>query len=63
MKDEDTKGGADVKFGNGTHFVHHAVAHKVLTALAKLKPADREKMHSHIEKSHANLQAVHKLVS
>lgn len=58
-----TKGGADVKFGNGTHFVHADHAKKVLSALEKLKPADREKMADHIKQSHANFQAVHKLVS
>lgn len=58
-----TKGGADVKFDNGTHFVHADHAKKVLSALDKLKPADREKMHAHIAQSHANFQAVHKLVS
>lgn len=63
MTDKESKGGADVKFDNGSHFVHAGHAKKVLDALAKLKPADREKMHSHIQQSHANFQAVHKLVS
>lgn len=58
-----TKGGADVKFGSGSAFVHAQHAQKVLSALDKLKPADREKMHSHIQQSHANFMAVHKLVS
>lgn len=58
-----TKGGADVKFDSGTHFVPAEHAKKVLTALDKLKPADREKMHAHIQQSHANFSAVHKLVS
>jgi hypothetical protein len=58
-----TKGGADVKFDSGTHFVHADHAKKVLTALDRLKPADREKMHAHIQQSHANFSAVHKLVS
>lgn len=61
MKDE--KGGADVKFANGkTHFVKHDVAHKVLSALDKLKPADRAKVHDHIAQSHDNLMAVHKVL-
>lgn len=58
-----TKGGADVKFANGkTHFVHAEHAKKVLSALDKLKPADRSKMHDHIYQSHENFQSVHKLV-
>lgn len=61
MRDE--KGGADVKFSNGkTHFVKHDVAHKVLSALDKLKPADRAKVHDHIAQSHDNLMAVHKVL-
>lgn len=61
MKDE--KGGADVKFANGkTHFIKHDVAHKVLGALDKLKPADRAKVHDHIAQSHDNLMAVHKVL-
>ena len=61
MKDE--KSGADVKFANGkTHFVKHDVAHKVLSALDKLKPADRAKVHDHIAQSHENLMAVHKVL-
>lgn len=59
-----TKGGAHVKFGNGeSHFVHAEHAKKVLSALDRLKPADRSKMHDHIYASHSNFQAVHKLVS
>lgn len=58
-----TKGGADIKFENGTHFVPAGHAKTVLAALDKLKPPDREKMHAHIQQSHANFQAVHKLVS
>ena len=61
MKDE--KGGADVKFANGkTKFVAHDVAHKVLSATEKLKPADRAKVHDHIAQSHENLMAVHKVL-
>lgn len=59
-----TKGGAHVTFANGEkHFVHAEHAHKVLSALEKLKPADRSKMAEHIHQSHAHFQAVHKLVS
>jgi len=58
-----TKGGADIKFDSGTHFVPAEHAKKVLSALDRLKPADREKMHAHIQQSHANFSAVHKLVS
>jgi hypothetical protein len=58
-----TKGGAHVTFASGEkHFVHADHAHKVLSALDKLKPADRSKMHDHIYQSHSNFQAVHKLV-
>lgn len=59
----NTKGGADVKFNDGKHFVHAEHAKKVIHALEKLRPADRAKMHAHIQQSHANFQAVHKLVS
>jgi hypothetical protein len=60
---KDEKGGADVKFANGkTHFVKHDVAHKVLSAVDKLKPADRGKVHDHIAQSHDNLMAVHKVL-
>lgn len=61
--DVSGKGGADVKFDNGSQFVNAEHAKKVLGALDKLKPADREKLHNHIKQSHANFQAVHKLVS
>ena len=58
-----TKGGAHVTFANGEkHFVHSEHAQKVLSALEKLKPADRSKMHDHIYQSHENFKAVHKLV-
>lgn len=58
-----TKGGADVTFANGKkHFIHSEHAKKVLSALEKLKPEDRSKMHDHIYQSHENFQAVHKLV-
>jgi hypothetical protein len=59
-----TKGGAHVTFASGEkHFVHADHAKKVLSALDKLKPADRSKMHDHIYQSHSNFQAVHKVVS
>lgn len=61
---KDEKGGSDVKFANGkTHFVKHDVAHKILSATEKLKPADRGPVHDHIAQSHDNLMAVHKMVS
>lgn len=61
MKDE--KGGADVKFSNGkTHFVKHDVANKVLSAVDKLKPAERARVHDHIAQSHDNLMSVHKVL-
>jgi hypothetical protein len=59
----ETKGGAEVKFGDGKRFVHADHAHKVVTALNKLRPADRDKLHDHIQQSHANFMAVHKLVA
>ena len=59
----DLKGGADVKFENGKkHFIKSEHAHKVLTALEKLKPADRSTAASHIYKSHDNFQAVHSML-
>ena len=60
---KDLKGGADVKFENGNkHFIKSEHAHKVLTALEKLKPADRSTAASHIYKSHDNFQAVHSML-
>ena len=59
----DLKGGADVKFENGkTHFVKSEHAHKVLTALERLKPADRAEAAAHVYKSHENFQAVHSML-
>ncbi len=59
----DLKGGADVKFENGKkHFIKSEHAHKVVTALEKLKPADRATAASHIYKSHDNFQAVHSML-
>lgn len=63
-KSTDTDGNHDVKFSDGSsHKVPAHVAHKVLGAMEKLKPADRAKIQSHIQQSHANLMAVHKMVS
>lgn len=63
-KSTDTEGNHDVKFSDGSsHKVPAHVAHKVLGAMEKLKPADRAKIQSHIQQSHANLMAVHKMVS
>ena len=60
---KDLKGGADVKFENGKkHFIKSEHAHKVVTALEKLKPADRATAASHIYKSHDNFQAVHSML-
>ena len=57
------KGGADVKFENGKkHFIKSEHAHKVLTALERLKPADRAEAASHVYKSHENFQAVHSML-
>lgn len=59
----DMKGGADVKFENGQkHFIKSEHAHKVLTALEKLKPADRAEAASHVYKSHENFKAVHAML-
>ena len=61
--DGHEKGGADVHFENGKkHFVKSEHAHKVLTALEKLKPADRAEAASHVYKSHENFQAVHNML-
>lgn len=59
----DMKGGADVHFEDGKkHFVKSEHAHKVLSALEKLKPADRAEAASHIYKSHDNFKAVHSML-
>ena len=57
------KGGAEVKFGNGSHFVKAEHAKTVMHALEKLRPGDRDKLHAHIAASHDNFKAIHKLVS
>lgn len=60
---KDLKGGADVHFEDGKkHFVKSEHAHKVLTALEKLKPADRAEASAHIYKSHENFKAVHSML-
>lgn len=60
---KDLKGGADVTFENGkTHFIKSEHAHKVLSALEKLKPSDRSEAASHIYKSHDNFKAVHSML-
>jgi hypothetical protein len=57
------KGGADIHFENGKkHFVKSEHAHKVLSALEKLKPADRAEAASHVYKSHENFQSVHSML-
>jgi len=58
-----TKGGADVKFDKGTHFVKSEHAKSVLDALSKVKPETRNELHAHIAKSHDNFMQVHKMVS
>ena len=58
------KGGADVEFADGKkHFVHGNVAHKVLNAMEKMKPAQRAEAQKGIHQSHAHLMAVHKMLS
>ena len=60
---KDMKGGADVTFENGKkHFVKSEHAHKVLSALEKLKPSDRSEAAAHIYKSHDNFKAVHSML-
>lgn len=57
------KGGADVKFKSGTHFVKSEHAKAVNDALSKLKPESRNELHKHIAQSHENFMSVHKLVT
>ena len=60
---KDLKGGADVKFEDGkTHFIKSEHAQKVVSALEKLKPADRGEAQAHIYKSHENFKAVHSML-
>lgn len=60
---KDLKGGADVTFENGKkHFIKSEHAHKVLSALEKLKPSDRAEAAAHVYKSHENFQAVHSML-
>jgi hypothetical protein len=62
-KSVDTGGNHDVKFADGsTHKVPSHVAHKVLGAMGKLKPADRVEIQKHIHASHKNLMDVHRMI-
>jgi hypothetical protein len=62
-KSVDTSGTHDVKFADGsTHKVPSHVAHKVLGAMGKLKPADRLEIQKHINASHKNLMDVHRMI-
>lgn len=62
-KSVDTGGTHDVKFGDGSsHKVPSHVAHKVLGAMGKLKPADRLEIQKHINASHKNLMDVHRMI-
>lgn len=62
-KSVDTGGTHDVKFGDGSsHKVPSHVAHKVLGAMGKLKPADRLEIQKHIGQSHKNLMDVHRMI-
>ena len=62
-KSLDTGGNHDVKFADKTtHKVPHHVAHHVLTAMGKLKPADRLEVQKHIQQSHKNLMQVHGMI-
>lgn len=59
----DTSGTHDVKFADGSsHKVPSHVAHKVLGAMGKLKPADRLEIQKHIGASHKNLMDVHRMI-
>jgi len=59
----DTSGTHDVKFADGSsHKVLSHVAHKVLGAMGKLKPADRLEIQKHIGASHKNLMDVHRMI-
>lgn len=62
-KSVDTAGTHDVKFADGSsHKVPSHVAHKVLGAMGKLKPADRLEIQKHINASHKNLMDVHRMI-
>ena len=62
-KSVDTGGTHEVKFGDGSsHKVPSQVAHKVLGAMGKLKPADRLEIQKHIHASHKNLMDVHRMI-
>ena len=58
------KGGADVEFADGKkHFVHGHVAHTVLKAMEKMKPAQRAEAQKGIQQSHTHLMTVHKMLT
>lgn len=62
-KSVDSEGNHDVKFGDGSsHKVPAHVAHAVLGAMGKLKPADRLEIQKHIHASHKNLMDVHRMI-
>lgn len=62
-KSIDSEGEHHVKFADGSsHKVPAHVAHKVLSGLQKLKPADRAKAQEHVYQSHKNLMQVHKML-
>ena len=58
------KGGADVEFADGKkHFVHGHVAHTVLKAMERMKPAQRAEAQKGIQQSHTHLMTVHKMLT
>lgn len=62
-KSIDTGGNHDVKFDDkSSHKVPAHVAHKVLSAMGKLKPSDRLEVQKHIQQSHKNLMHIHGMV-
>lgn len=56
------KGGADVKFESGKHFVASHHAKHVVDSLERMKPDVRARVHDHIRKSHENFKEVHKML-
>ena len=62
-KSRDTGGNHDVKFADKTtHKVPAHVATNVLSAMGKLKPADRLEVQKHIQQNHKNLMQVHGMI-
>ena len=62
-KSIDTGGNHEVKFDDkSSHKVPAHVAHKVLSAMGKLKPQDRLEVQKHIQQNHKNLMHVHGMV-